>query len=185
MKKKEFENSLFFHGDFQKISGGARGAFTFVETLMAIAVFSLVITGSYYIFNYFTQKIPGLNEEIAVQRVYRTADQLLEKRLSQAVEILEPAPVKTLDYIKFKEIDGRIIFLKLQGGVLATFDQAGNLEKASEDFYPIYIKNVDSVDFTALSYSSLMVKIKFKNSGEKDFSGAIFVVRFKNANSTM
>ncbi len=185
MKIKEFEEKIFFRQDFKEIRGGARSAFTLVETLIAIAVFSLVITGSYYIFNYFSKKIPGLNEEIAVQRVYRTADQLLEKRLSQAVEIIEPAPVKTLDYIKFKEIDGRIIFLKLQDGVLATYDHAGNLEKASEDFYPIHIKNVDSADFTALSYSSLMVKIKFKNSSEKDFSGAIFVVRFKNANSTM
>lgn len=185
MNKKEFERKKLFNGDFNGIRGGAQDAFTLVETLMAIAVFSLVITGSYYIFNYFTQKIPGLNEEIAVQRVYRTADQLLEKRLSQAVEILEPAPVKTLNYIKFREIDGRIITLKSVDGVLATYDQSGNLEKASEDFYPLYIKNVDSADFTALSYSSLMVKIKFKNSGEKDFSGAIFVVRFKNANSTM
>jgi prepilin-type N-terminal cleavage/methylation domain-containing protein len=185
MKKKEFKRKLPVNGSFQWSRGGRESAFTLIETLMSIAVFSLVITGSYYIFNYFSQKIPGLNEEIAVQRVYRTADQLLEKRLSQAVEIIEPAPVKTLDYIKFKEIDGRIITLKGGGGVLATYDQAGNLEKATEDFYPIYIKNVDSVDFTALSYSSLMVKIKFKNSGEKDFNGAIFVVRFKNANSTM
>lgn len=185
MKKKKFEYGLFAGKSIHWSRGGRRSAFTLIETLMAIAVFSLVITGSYYIFSYFSQKIPGLNEEIAVQRVYRTADQILEKRLSQAVEIIEPAPVKTLGYVKFKEIDGRVITLKAGGGVVATYDMAGNLEKASEDFYPIYIKNVDSVDFTALSYSSLMVKIKFKNSGEKDFNGAIFVVRFKNANSTM
>lgn len=165
-------------------AGGAR-AFTLVETLISIAIFGMVITVSLYIFNYFTKKIPGLNEEVAVQRTYRIADQLLEKRLSQAVEICSPAPVQTLDHLEFKELNGSIVTLKAAGGALATYDQFGALEQASEDVYPVYIKNVDSVSFTALSYSALMVKIKFKNSGEKDFSGSIFVVRLKNANSTM
>ncbi|HBC73512.1 MAG: hypothetical protein A2008_14115 [Candidatus Wallbacteria bacterium GWC2_49_35] len=165
-------------------AGGAR-AFTLVETLISIAIFGMVITVSLYIFNYFTKKIPGLNEEVAVQRTYRIADQLLEKRLSQAVEICSPAPVQTLDHLEFKELNGSIVTLKAAGGALATYDQFGALEQASEDVYPVYIKNVDSVSFTALSYCALMVKIKFKNSGEKDFSGSIFVVRLKNANSTM
>lgn len=165
-------------------AGGAR-AFTLIETLVSIAIFGLVITVSLYIFNYFTKKIPGLNEEVAVQRTYRVADQLLEKRLSQAVEICSPAPVRTLDHLVFKELDGSIVTLKAAGGALATYDQFGALEQPSEDVFPVFIKNVDSVSFTALSYSALMVKIKFKNSGEKDFSGSIFVVRLKNANSTM
>lgn len=166
-------------------AAGRARAFTLVETLISIAIFGLVITVSLYIFNYFTKKIPGLNEEVAVQRTYRVADQLLEKRLSQAVEICSPAPVQTLDRVDFKELDGSVVTLKAANGALATYDQFGALEQASEEVFPVYIKNVDSVSFTALSYSALMVKIKFKNSGEKDFSGSIFVVRLKNANSTM
>lgn len=162
-----------------------RGAFTLVETLISIAVFALVIVVSFYIFNYFTKKIPGLNEEVAAQRTYRTADQLLEKRLSQAVEILAPAPVRTLDHLEFRELDGRVVTLKAHNGALATFDDKGQLERAGEEVFPVYIKNVESVAFTALSYGAVMVKIKFDTGGEKEFNGSVFVVRFKNANSTL
>ncbi|HOT78103.1 MAG TPA: prepilin-type N-terminal cleavage/methylation domain-containing protein [Candidatus Wallbacteria bacterium] len=171
--------------DSCKRRDAGRRAFTMVETMISIALFSMVITVGFYIFNYFSKKIPGLNEEVAVQRVYRTADQLLEKRLARAVEIIEPSPVKTLGYVKFRELDGRIVVLKAENGALASFDAAGVPEKADEEIYPVYIKNVESVNFTALSYGALMIGIKFKNSGEKDYSGSIFVVRFKNVNSSM
>jgi len=131
-----------------------------------------------------------LENEVFAQQAARNASNIIEKRLSQASEIVSPFPVKSSPELIFKEVDGRNVKLKLDANdpasPLQSYDaETDALESIDRQFF-ICIKNVEKIDFTTLSPAAVMIRIKFKkkSSNSKGLAESAFFVRLKNANAT-
>lgn len=166
-------------------------AFTIVEVMIAFAIFSLAIAVSVSTFSFFSSKTPVLEGEIFAQQNARVASYILERRLSQAAEILSPVPVSSAEELVFKEFDGRIVKIIINPDdpikALQSFNfTTGALEPADMPMR-VYVKNIEKIFFTALSPAAVMIRVKMKKNDPKakETGESAFFVRLKNANATL
>ena len=166
-------------------------AFTIVELMIAFAIFSVALTVVISSFSFFSGKTTDMEVEVFLQQDVRNASYKLERRLSLAAEIISPKPVNSKDELIFRDLSGKKIKVKKTSGdpnnPIQTFEENDMPEQAAGKNQPVYIKNVESVLFTTLSPSAVMIKIQFKAVGDKKkkASESIFYVRLKNANATL
>ncbi|MEW6708681.1 MAG: prepilin-type N-terminal cleavage/methylation domain-containing protein [Candidatus Riflebacteria bacterium] len=166
--------------------------FTLVETLIACAIFGLVLVGATSVYSLFSRQLPGLSQEVSLHHSLRLADALLVNRIARGSEIISPDPVKTSEELVFRDVDNEWIKLRLHQGCLRSFRENGAPEISlnKKGVRPINLRDVDAVEFTVTSPASVMIKIKFGREKDRDsgmgiemndFSGSVFFVRLKNA----
>lgn len=154
---------------------------------LASFVIMLVVAG----YSYFHSKTPDLNEEVLMSRTTRVAGQILEKRLSEGIEILYPKAVGTDNRLTFVDRDSREVSLELQevsGKATKCLRSLRNGMPEAPPLRPVYIDDVEDVSFTTLSPAQVMIKIKFSrledvNFNKRSYPGSVFVIGLKNANT--
>lgn len=181
-------------GLFPRAIGRAERAFSLVEIMVSLGIFSLIIVAALSAHSFLGAKMPNFGEEVITQRNIRLSAMVLERRLSQAMEILEPLPVATSPRLLFRDVDGGTVETYVSGGVLQTF-RKGSPENGIQGIAgivpPVRIKNVEEAKFTVISPSQVLVRIRYsafvKDSGGRSgkFSGSVFVVRLKNAKAAL
>ncbi len=170
----------------------ANQGFTIVEVLVALGIFSLVLTGVTSVYSLFSRQLPGLTQEVSLHHSLRMADALLGNRIARGAEIISPNPVKTSRELVFRDVDNEWIKLKLSQGCLRSFREDGTpeIDSVKPGVKPVNLRDVEMVEFTVMSPASVMIKLKFdkrkdRDSGRglemNDFSGSVFVVRLRNA----
>jgi len=163
------------------------GGFTLVETLTAAGILSFIITLSFAGFSYFSNKAPEFTDELSYHKAVHNAFLMIENKLSQAIEIIDPIPVLTGGSLTFKDRDNSIVTMKIDApsSMLCTYIN-GSAEKQRNGFIPLKVKNIENVEFTALSPAYVMVKIKLK-TGSRSINAAkiadsVFFIKLDNAN---
>jgi len=165
-----------------------------IEIMTSLGLIGLVIVTTLSMNSFLGKKMPGFGEEVLTQRSVRLSAIILERRLSQAMEVLEPVPVMSSTKLVFRDIDGETVETYISDGTLQSFRKGlpeNGVQGLSGIIPPIRIKNVEEAKFTTLSPSEVLVRLKFSNLVKDSrgnigkISGSVFVVRLKNAKAAL
>lgn len=164
-----------------------KSAFTIIEILTAVALLSLVVTISISSFGFFNKKIPEMSSELTIHKSIQTANMLIDARLSQAVEIISPRPVKDSEQLIFKDKDGALVTLKIDKKSQTLMSFRENIaEKFDKGITPLNIRDIESAIFTALSPAALMIRIKAADKNKTGIGNeSLLIIRLKNSTANL